>query len=77
MVAAVRRAGAKGALNVNIPHEGANLVSARPTDNPISSWHKVSPGVYVNTHSSTSAKKTQLEKLFKALHLNFIKEQKE
>lgn len=71
MVAAVRRAGAKEALNVNITHEGANLVSARPTDNPISSWHKVSPGVYVNTHSSTSAKKSQLEKLFKALHLDW------
>lgn len=72
MVEAIRRAGAKRAMEVNIPHDGKNLVTSVNSGwSPHASVHVVERGVYVDTHSSTATKKTQLEKLFKALDLKW------
>lgn len=71
MVKAIESAGASRIAALNIPHDGDLLVTKKRHPLYSGSQQPLSNGYYVNTHSSTEAKKRQLDRISAALHLGW------
>lgn len=71
MVKVIELAGVEKVAALNIPHDGDKLVSR--TRHPLYSGNQqaLSKGYLLNTHSSTEAKKRQLERILAFLHLKW------
>lgn len=71
MVKAIKEIGAEKIFNMRIPLDGMHLVTKGGNPQYPSAQHDVGNGLFVNVHSNTKTKKRQLEKIFKALGLNW------
>lgn len=71
MVRVIKEIGAEKIFNMRIPLDGMHLVTKGGNPQYPSAQHDVGNGLFVNVHSNTKTKKRQLEKIFKALDLNW------
>lgn len=71
MVQVVELIGVDLVVALNIPHDGDKLVSRVKHPKYSGSQHALTGGYLLNTHSDTEKKKKQLEKIFKALRLDW------
>ena len=71
MVEAVKWAGVETVASLRIPHDGDYLVSKKEHPKYAGEQQSLPNGYLLNTHSSTKTKKQQLEKISKALNLDW------
>ena len=71
MADAIIHAGVKAVAGLKIPHDGAFLISKDKHPRYANEQQKLPDGYLLNTHSSTKNKKKQLERISKALNLNW------
>ena len=71
MSSAIREIGSQKVYDLKIPQDGMFLVTKGGNPNYKSAQYDVGNGLFVNTHSSTSTKKRQFEKIFSLLNLDW------
>lgn len=71
MAKAIIAAGVDNVATLNIPHDGDFLVSKTKHPKYPREQQPLPNGYLLNTHSSTSTKKRQLDRIIDALHLNW------
>lgn len=71
MSSAIREIGSQKVYDLKIPQDGMFLVTKGGNPNYKSAQYDVGHGLFVNTHSSTSTKKRQFEKIFSLLNLEW------
>jgi hypothetical protein len=71
MSSAIREIGSQKVYDLKIPQDGMFLVTKGGNPNYQSAQYDVGNGLFVNTHSSTSTKKRQFEKIFSLLKLDW------
>ncbi len=71
MLKVIKEIGADRVYALKIPMDGMHLVTKGGNPQYPSDQHDAGNGYFVNIHSSTMEKKRQLEKIFKALGLNW------
>lgn len=68
---AIKQAGLIKVRNLSLKYCGINLVSTTKDKKYGNAQREVEPGLYVLTHSNTKDKKKMLDRISKALHLNW------
>jgi hypothetical protein len=71
MSSTIQEIGNEKVYDLKIPMDGMFLVTQGGNPNYPSAQYDVGDGYFVNTHSSTATKRTQLEKIFSRLNLDW------